>query len=421
MRGTILPRGGLLVFTATLTAAVLAVGNPASGGGEDVLRPARPPSGARSLAELGERQLERLPWDVLVVRANLSAEEPRAIAGCYLMQRELLALTDSGLLYCLTRTDLQPRWVSSLRAPLVAAPAEGPTHYVFLVKDHEGAYWLHALSKRTGVETSGFPIRLPYAVSSAGVAANGSMAWMGSLGSPGDNKTLASISLITGRRGWGFGTSGMIFAAPVLDPKGDTLVVATDDGIALALPADTEAPDGPLWQLGALGSVYAAPAVTPEHVVIGSGDGLLRCVDLHSGEIKWLQGIDAPIKTSPWVLGGVTRVKRSTGVEGAPEIEVDVYTGIAFARNLNGLCAFDLVLGTPLFRDEGGGRPLAKQGRWVLTVNRERRVTVRDAEDGFRPKGVLDLQMFDLVPTNTTNGAIYGCTSDGMIVAAIPR
>ena len=297
MRGTTLPRRGLLVLTSALVAVVLAGGSPAVGGDNDVLRPARPLEGTATLAEHGERQLERLPWDTHIIRANLSAAQPRAIAGCYVEGRELLVLTESGLVSCLTRSDLQPRWVSSLRAPLSALPSEGSTHYVFQVKDYEGSYWIHSLAKRTGIETAGFPVRLPFAASS-GIAANGSSVWMGSLGSAGDVKTLASISLITGRRGWGFGTSGMIFASPVLDPKGDTLVVATDDGAAMAFAAEAEAPDGTLWSTNELGKVYAAPAVTPDHVVIGSSDGLLRCLNVHSGEANWLQGLDAPIKTS---------------------------------------------------------------------------------------------------------------------------
>ena len=35
-------------------------------------------------------------------------------------------------------------------------------------------------------------------------------------------------------------------------------------------------------------------------------------------------------------------------------------------------------------------------------------------------KGKLDLSMFDLIPSNSGDGAVFGCTHDGGLVVAIP-
>ena len=44
-----------------------------------------------------------------------------------------------------------------------------------------------------------------------------------------------------------------------------------------------------------------------------------------------------------------------------------------------------------------------------------------DSTDGYQVKGTLSLGMFDLLPTNSIDGTLYGVRSDGNIVAAVPR
>jgi outer membrane protein assembly factor BamB len=406
------------ILWACAAAFPLAAGASAE---DDVIKPARPLSGAATLAEIGEQQFSRLPWESHIVRANLSKDKPVALVGAYVMNDDLVCVSLTGLIYCLSRRDLTPRWVSSLKGPLAKPPAEGPTHYAFVVQTHDGAFWLQALAKRNGAEANGFPARLPFAVSS-GLSVNGSFVFVGSLGSPRDATTVEAYSLADGEAYGGMRTRALVWATPTTDPTGNLLVVAIENGTTQAVDAEGNGMWDVAWTLPGTGPIAASPNVTPQQVLIGSQDGILRSVDLGSGQVNWLEGLELSIDKRPWVLGSMTKVKRASGVEGASEIEVDVYTGIAFARTRKGLYAFDLETGKALFHEPRfEARPIAKQGRWVLTMDREHRLLVRDAQDEYRVKGRLDLRMFDLVPTNEGSGQLFGVTSDGMVVLATPK
>ena len=412
-----MPARGLLLalFVSVIALGVLGAQRPAVG--EDRL-PSCPGNGL-TLADLGEQALEKLPWDAKIVRANLSAERPVAIAACYLMEQDLLVITREGLVYCMSRRDLTPRWVSSLKSQLKAVPSEGPLHYAFLTKAPDGAYWVQAFRKRSGAEETGFPTRLPFATSS-GVTNNGSRIWIGSLGSPLNNRTIESLNLVNGRPSWGWRTRGLLWASPVIDPSGNSLVVAGEDGTVMSLNAGMEAPSEPNWTVKMTGAVTATPVVTPGHVVVGAHDGTVRCIDLGSGETLWFHGLDSPLKHSPWVHGRMGTVTRSTGVEGAPEVQVKAYTGIAFVRNRDTLFAFDLAAGQELFKDANARRPVCLHGNWVTTLDDHKRLVFRDASEDYAVKGKLDLSMFDLIPSNATDGTVFGCTHDGGLVVATP-
>ena len=413
-----MPARGLLLTCIIVALCVVGATRPAVG--EDVLRPPRGSGSgtAGTLADLGEKALERLPWDTTIVRANLSSERPVAVVACYLMRKDLLVVSQSGLVYCMSRRDLTPRWVSALKAPLAAVPAEGPTHYTFLVKACDASYWVQAWSKRSGAENAGFPARLPFAASS-GITNNAAYVWIGSLGSPKNNLTLESVNLTNGRPGWGWRTRGVLWASPGVDASGNSLIIAGEDGTVTSLTTGGMTAQVN-WRTNVKGAVTTTPALSPEHVIVGSHDGTLRCLDIASGEVTWLEGIDAPIRTPPWVLGKSDTITRPAGVEGAPDVEVEAFTGIAFARNRNGLYAFDLRMGTKLFHDQAERRPVCLTDKYVLTIDSTRTLVFRDRTDEHKAKARLGLQMFDLVPTNTVDGAIFGCTHDGGIVAAIP-
>ena len=414
-----MPARGLLLGVAVVAFGVLLTVSPALGGDQDGARPARACPGG-SLADLGEMKLEELPWDVTIVRANLSARRPMAVAACYLMEDDLLVVSQMGMVYCLSRRDLTPRWVSALKYAIAAVPGEGPSHYNFLVKAPDGQYWVHSFAKRTGLDPDGFPARLPFAASS-GVDSGHQMVYVGSLGSPRNNKTVESISLADGKRGWGFRTRGLLWASPVVDPSGVNLILAGEDGTVTSLVASADQPVGPTWTVALDGAVVATPVVTPNHIVVGTQDGILRCLDLSNGETLWLEGLDAPIRTSPWVLGRKEKVLRATGVEGAADIELEAFKGMAFAHNRNGLFAFDVDSGAKLFHDAGARKPVCWNGTHVATLDAGRILHIRDAAADFDETKKLHLSMFDIVPTNTTDGAIFGITHDGGVVAAIPK
>jgi hypothetical protein len=417
VRGIRAARWGLLLITAIACGGLPPA---AAADGTDALRPARPIEGPASLVRHGEQQLERLPWDLVITRAKVNAKRPAAVAATYLTSTDILVVEENARVTCFARRDLTPRWIWSLSGSLHRPPAEGAEQYVFLCRLPGGSYTLHALSRRTGVDTPGFPVQLPYAVS-GGVAANAGMAWIASLGSPRENRTLAGVELVTGRPGWGWLTTGLVNADPVLDPSGQILVAAQENGTVLAFPATGQRPEEPSWSASGLSSITATPAVTPDHLIVGSHDGLVRCFEIRSGEVLWMKSVGEAIKSDPWVLGGVVTEERPSGVEGAPPIKVDVYKGIAFVRNVSGLHAFDVQDGTPLFTDPQGGKPLLRHEKWLVTLDRNRMATLRDMSDGFKAKGRLSLGMFDLLPTNESGGGLYGVTADGYVVSATPR
>lgn len=410
MRGFPVTRLGLRLLPAL--ALLLVVGPPQAASGNDPGRPT-------SLGELGERALEKLPWPAHLIRADLGRQRPASLAGCYLLDQHLVAVTAEGRIHCVDRRNFEPRWASTLKAKLARPPAEGPTHVCFLCKDHTGSYWVQSISKRSGTEGNASPVRLPFAAS-AGIAANHSSVFIGSLGSPRNNKTLESVSLVTGRRGWGYRSTGLLWADPRLDPDGDILIVAGDDGVVTALPADATAPAQENWIRSIGGTIRGTPAVTPEHVLVGNSDGILYCLNLFSGSVNWLQGLDEPLRVAPWVLGGYEVEQADSGVEGASPVERRVYRGLAFARNTKGLYCFDLRSGERLFHDTRGGRPILRQGKWVVTQQGPF-LHFRDSTDGYKVAHSIKAAMFDLILTNPASGELYACTHDGTLLAAIPK
>ena len=410
MRGNILARRGL--FIAAI--AILATGfttQMASGDGMQ---------GVGSLADHGIAQLEKLPYEAHIIQANLGKKRPMSIAACYLMDTRLLVVSASGRLYCMDRRNLEPRWVNTLRFPLAKPPVESATHYVFLLKDAMGAHWIQAISKRTGAAGDRFPVRLPF-TASAGIAANSAMAFVPSLGSPRNNRTLETINMVDGKRGWGYRTTGMLMGGIATSPDGGLVILAGDDGVITSLAGKATAPNSENWIRDIGGIVKDAPAVTPAHVVVGNHDGLLYNIDLYSGKVNWLVTLDQAIRKTPVIFGGTKEIEKSTGVDGAAPIKVKRYVGTVFVRNVLGLHALDLESGKILFQDKAGGRAVAQQGKYLMTCDRNRKMTIRDTSDGYKVTKSLNLSMFDLIPTNSDNGEIFACTSDGSVIGVIPK
>ncbi|MCA9315401.1 MAG: hypothetical protein H6806_07420 [Planctomycetes bacterium] len=408
-----------------LVVAVLALGGllmlgGGSAAGDGLLKPPQPCGGTRR-GDIGEMQMERLPWNVHVLRADLSRDRPVAIAGFYVFDRHLIVVAQSGMVWCLDRFNLEPRWANMLSAPLFQPPAEGATHFTFLCKDYRGQYWLHAISKRSGEEGPDFPRRLGFAASS-GVAANASMAFMGSLGAAHHNKTFESVNLVDGRGGWGYLAPGMVFAAPQMDAAGKNVVFTTDNGHVISLPAGALPPRGPNWDKTTGNNMKYGPGLSPEQVVVASRDGVVTCLDLDNGDMQWIGSVGDEPTAAPWIMGGVTTVETDTGIEGADPIRTTKYVGMAIVRNVRGLHAFDLASGEGIFKDLNAVRPLARAGDWLLTLDAQNNVTFRNAKKGYAAaEERLELGMFDLIPTNRVDGALYAATSDGSIVAAIPK
>jgi outer membrane protein assembly factor BamB len=382
-----------------------------------------PMVGLHTLADRGERLLQSLPWPVDVVRANLAATGPVALSGVYVMPDDVLCISNVGTVYCLARRDLNPRWVSTLRYPLAHPPAASPLDYVFVEQDPRGASYVQILSRRNGAEAASSPVRLPFHPSS-GASATASTVYVGSLGVPGDNKTVETIGVADGASGWGYRTAGPVVATPTVDPGGDILIVVDEARGVTALPASPAGspPASVNWEAVTQGRNTAAPLLTRDLAFVGSEDNFLRCYDIHGGTVLWMEGTDAPIRRSPWLLAAEVAVEREVepGAEGGTRVRVASLQGHVFVRNALGLHAFDAATGTKTFLDRNAERPLVRYGAHVLTVDVAKGVQVRTGP-GLAVVGTIPLGVFDFLPTNSRDGSVFAATTDGTVMVAIPK
>lgn len=415
--------------TLALSVAVcaLAVGLPACRGAR--ARSYGPPApsyasgsgnGAAS-ATGGERMLEGLPWHPDVMRVDVGAAGPVALTGLYLMDEDLLALDTTGRLVCFGRRDLGAKWVATLKYPAAYPPAESPTHYVFVERDNAGAFWVQAFSRRTGALSDHDVIRLPFSASSGPAAASNTV-YVGSLGSPRDNKTFETVNLSDGSIGWGWRTAARVLATPMMSHAGEAVIVVSEDNSVRALPANpsTSTPAGPLWEMQTFAPNRAAPALTKDLMFLGSDDKLLRCMDVHSGSVLWMKGCDAPLRKSPWTLGGQVSKSVTAGGENGPKTTVESFEGFVFVKNELGLHAFDAISGEEVFKDPTAERPVVKVGEWVVTLGESRNGQLRKGK-GLPIVQTVGLGSFDFVPTNSKDGVLYVGYGDGTILAASPK
>src|SRR5205823_5859221 len=136
-------------------------------------------------------------------------------------------------------------------------------------------------------------------------------------------------------------------------PNGDVLIVVDEDKTVTSLPASPagQAPAGVNWEAETLGTNSSAPAVTKDWVFLASEDNFLRCYDLGSGAVRWMEGTDAPNRRSPWLLGGPVVKEVALGAEGSGKAKVEAYEGTVFVRNALGMFAFDADTGAVVFKD----------------------------------------------------------------------
>jgi hypothetical protein len=377
--------------------------------------------GVFTLAERGERELEALPWHPDVLRANLAVNGPVALTRVWCMADDVLAVDVTGRLYCMSKRDLSPRWISTLKAEPKFAAAESATHYVFLEVDPRGSWWVQWFSKRNGAEADRSPVRLPFAAS-AGVSATSSTAYLASLGSPIDNKTIETVDLLSGTLGWGYRTHARVTATPSLDPAADTLLVLVEDGSVVALPARpaVDAPAGVQWESTTLAANRATPVITKDWAFVGSDDNFVYCYDVHGGQVRWRRGTDAPNSKAPWVLGAEVVREVVVAGEGSAKVKVSEFSGWVFVKNALGLHCLDASTGAKVFLDPSGERPIVQQGEWVLTLDTAKAGVLRRGKD-LAPVGAVQLGLFDFVPTNSRDGTVVAATADGVILLAVPK
>ena len=394
--------------------------SPSSGSGGAGTSGGMGAPGLHTLADRGEDVLRNLPHHPDVVRANLAANGPVALTQIYLMKDDVIAVSNTGRMYCLAKPDLTPKWVATLKAPLSAPPAENSGSYLFLERDAQGAAYLQWFSRRSGAEANASPVRLPFSPSS-GVSASDAAAFVGSLGSPVDNKLVESIRLADGTPGWGYRPAGRVLATPTLDYTNDSLLVLCEDHTVSSLPANQSGNSSALvsWQVSTLGRNSSAPAIVKDWAFVGSEDNFLRGYDSHSGQVLWMKGLDAPIRRSPWTLGHLSTKFVATGGEGSTKARVESFEGYVFARNALGLFAFDAGTGEDVFHDADGDRPVAMVGDWVVTLDTAKQAQLRKGK-GLPVVDTAPFGVFDFVPTNSNDGIIATGFADGVILLAVP-
>jgi hypothetical protein len=377
--------------------------------------------GVFTLAERGEHELEALPWHPDVLRANLAVNGPVALTRVWSMAEDILVVDVTGRLYCLSKRDLSPRWISTLRTEPKYPAAESATHYVFLEEDPRGAWWVQWFSKRNGAEADQSPVHLPFAAS-AGISATSSTAYLASLGSPIDNKTIETVDLLAGTLGWGYRTHARVTATPSLDPAANTLLVLVEDGSVVGLPANSaiDAPEGVQWETTTLASNRASPVITKDWAFVASMDNFLYCFDVHGGQVRWRRGVDAPTSKTPWVLGAEVVREVTVAGEGSAKVQVSEFQGWVFAKNELGLHCLDAATGAKVFLDPSGERPIVRQGEWVLTLDTAKAGVLRKGK-GLAPQGAVQLGLFDFIPTNSRDGTVVAATADGVVLLAVPK
>ena len=126
--------------------------------------------------------------------------------------------TRRARLFCLSRRDLTPRWVSTLRYAAQRAP--GRERRALRVGRARAERRRVAAVVLAAERRGGRPLADAPAVRALdGRPATVSTAYLGSLGSPLDNKTLETVNLADGTAGWGYRTTSRIVATPTLDSE----------------------------------------------------------------------------------------------------------------------------------------------------------------------------------------------------------
>jgi len=232
-------------------------------------------------------------------------------------------------LYAFTREGLQSRWASDLAEP-TAFPVAANADVVVLVSQH----YAHALETFTGRSALQFtsgglegipmpPRELPF-TPTGGAAVGNDTFYIPTLGSPRNNKTIESFSLITGTLGWGERTSAEILTTPVVggpttDPK---LYLVTRTGHVQCMDATNYGyrPAGSRWEELLEAAVDYDLHVTEDSasdagsVFIVDREGVVYCLNRITGTRRWTYATGRTARGGPKVFGPVCVVPMKQGI-----------------------------------------------------------------------------------------------------------
>jgi outer membrane protein assembly factor BamB len=90
---------------------------------------------------------------------------------------------------------------------------------------------------------------------------------------------------------WTFQADGAVWAAPVHDPQANTILIATETGSVLALPATG---GSPVWTFHAAASIRGTASVAGDSVLVNSDDGTVYALDRRTGRVRWQVKLGQP-------------------------------------------------------------------------------------------------------------------------------
>lgn len=300
----------------------------------------RTPGGAEASAsaEVGrdavERALMGLGIEGRPLRIDLNQDRKGAViryAQALLTDEMILLETNEARprLYGYTRAGLDPKWRYDLREP-TTFPVAANADVAVLVSQH----YVHVVEARTGRGAFRFmggglegvtmpPRELPF-TPTGGAAVGNDTFYIPSLGSPRNNKTIESFSLITGQLGWGYRTSAEILTTPVVggpttDPK---IYLVTRTGHVMCMDATNYGfpPSSTRWEQLLEAGVQHDLCVTEDSaseagsVFLVDREGVVYCLNRITGGRRWTHATARTARGGPKVFGPVCVVPMKQGL-----------------------------------------------------------------------------------------------------------
>ncbi|MDH3591158.1 MAG: PQQ-binding-like beta-propeller repeat protein [Planctomycetota bacterium] len=279
-----------------------------------------------AMMSLGDGRLLRID-----LNEGRAADKRIRIAQAHLVGDLLLLETDEAepRVFALEREGLAARWVSSLKEPS-KFPLHGNADAILSTSAHY-AQALDALTGRRSMQFVGGALdglrrphlELPSTPTGGGVLGNDSF-YVPVLPSPGSNKTFESFSLVTGRRGWGYRTSGDLLTAPQTaggsaDPK---VYFVTTTGLVTCIDATNYGfePSGTRWDTLLEAGTKFGISVTEDTRSVAGGvyavdeNGVMYCLNRITGERRWTHATGMIPMGKPMVFGDICVVAMKSGL-----------------------------------------------------------------------------------------------------------
>jgi hypothetical protein len=485
-----------LVFVVALVASTMACKGTKKQDGQT-----RTPGGSEAAAptELGldavQRALMGLGIEGRTQSIDLNQDRKGAavrFAQAHLIGEMILLETNEAkpAVYGYTRQGLAPKWRYDLMEPTifpVAANADVAAlvsrHYVHVIETYTGRSALQFMSG--GLEGVTMPPReLPF-TPTGGAAVGNDTFYIPSMGSPRNNKTIESFSLITGQIGWGERTSAEILTTPVIggpttDPK---LYLVTRTGHVQCIDATNYGfrPAGTRWEELLEAGVDFDLHVTEDSaseagsVFLVDREGVVYCLNRITGGRRWTHATARTPRGGPKVFGPVCVVPMQQGlcafdtvnviyalhVAGGPEdgktrwvragqpatiqgvtfkLEGEILTAGGKPFRVNGNAPVDraplfdssqvVIGGTAITVEDHGRRPLWSDKPYDAIVARlgekliAQKGTTLVALDMWTGEPVGDVQNIAgarLIPINTTSASLYVVAGNAVVYAFYPR